>query len=152
MIDAPRKTRSLPPETGDASRKATNDVLIVNRDYDTRAIFATALRSAGYSVRELAEPDKVVTAARGCAIVVTDFPTTTESGKTVASLLRSDPRTRNVTILNATTHVCGEELDEADLAGVDATLILPAHPDRLIECVRRLLEKGGPAAAPPCER
>lgn len=151
MIDAPRTTRNRPPETGDASRNAGNDVLIVSTDYDTRSIFATALRRAGYSVRELADPDQVVGAARGCAIVVTDFPTQTGSGKTVTSLLRSDPLTRNLTILNATTHVFGDELAAADVAGVDATLILPAYPDRLVECVRRLLEEGGPASATPCE-
>jgi CheY-like chemotaxis protein len=123
-------------------------VLIVSTDYDTRSIFGTALRRAGYTVRELADPDQVVVAARGCAIVVTDFPTQTGSGKTVTSLLRSDPLTRKVTILNATTHVFGDELAEANFAGVDATLILPAYPDRLVECVRRLLEKGGPTSAP----
>ncbi|HKW49044.1 MAG TPA: hypothetical protein VJN70_16450 [Gemmatimonadaceae bacterium] len=148
MVDAPRRVRTQSPGTGDESHNATNDVLIVSRDYDTRSIFAIALRTAGFAVRELADPDQVVAAARGCAIVVTDFPTQTGSGKTVTSLLRSDPLTRNVTILNATTHVSGNELADADVAGVDATLILPDYPDRLVDCVRRLLDKGGPASAP----
>ena len=146
MIRAPRRTRTQARGTGDEPRDEASDVLIVSRDYDTRSIFATALRTAGYTVRELEDPDQVVAAARGCAIVVTDFPTTTESGRTVTSLLRSDSLTRNVTILNATTHVFDDELAEASVAGVDATLILPAYPDRLVECVRRLLAQGEPAS------
>jgi CheY-like chemotaxis protein len=135
----------------DGARTET-PVLIVSRDYDTRTIFATALRRAGYTVRELADPDQVVAAARGCAIVVTDFPTATASGETVTSSLRKDPLTRNVTILNATTHVWADELTEANIAGVDATLILPAFPERLVECVRRLFAADGERPAPPCER
>ena len=115
-------------------------VLIVSRDYDTRSIFGAALRRAGYSVRELADPDQVVAAARGCGIVITDFPTTTDSGKTVTSLLRHDPMTRHIRILNATTHVWADELSEATAAGVDATILLPAFPERVVQCVDRLLK------------
>lgn len=132
------------------SGRASPDVLIVSRDYDTRTIFAAVLRNAGFAVRELADPDQVVAAARGCAIVITDFPTTTASGNNVTSLLRGDPLTNEVTILNASTHVLDDELAEAHAAGVDATLVLPAFPERLVECVRQLLtKKSGP---PPSER
>jgi CheY-like chemotaxis protein len=116
-------------------------VLIVSRDYDTRTIFAAALRNAGFAVRELGDPDRVVAAARGCALVITDFPTATESGDNVTSLLRGDPSTHHVAILNASTHVFDNELAEAKAAGVDATLLLPTFPERLVECVRELLTK-----------
>jgi CheY-like chemotaxis protein len=151
MIGARRRNRSETAGTADDSTDAKADVLIVSRDYDTRTIFATALRTAGFAVRELADPDHVVAAVRGCAIVITDFPTETGSGRTVTSLLRSDPTTRGVRILNATTHVWGDELTEASAAGVDATLVLPVFPQRLVDCVRRLLENEGRSPSPPCE-
>jgi CheY-like chemotaxis protein len=140
-MDEARTNPARTTERSGSARKAEAAVLIVSRDYDTRSIFAAALRSAGYTVRELADPDDVVAAARGCAIVITDFPTTTASGRTVTSLLRGDPTTRDVTILNATTHAWGDELMQANAAGVDATLVLPAFPERLVDCVRRLLGK-----------
>jgi CheY-like chemotaxis protein len=115
------------------------EILIVSTDYDTRTIFATALRSAGYTVRELADPAQVVSAAEGCALVVTDYPTPAGASGTVTALLRNDPRTYSLKILNATTHAFWDEIAEAEAAGVDATLVLPATPARLIACVGRLL-------------
>jgi CheY-like chemotaxis protein len=122
-------------------------ILIVSTDYDTRAIFATALRREGYRVRELADPTDVVAAARGCALVVTDFPTAANDGATVTSLLRNDPQTRAVKILNATTHAFPEEIDEARAAGVDATVVLPVMPERLVACVQKLLSEPERGAA-----
>jgi CheY-like chemotaxis protein len=85
---------------------------------------------------------RVASAARGCALVITDYPTRTGDGATVTQLLRRDPRTQHIKILNATTHAFWDELDEANAAGVDATLILPAVPGQLVACVRRLLADG----------
>jgi CheY-like chemotaxis protein len=115
------------------------EILIVSVDYDTRTIFATTLRREGYAVRELADPDRVVAAARDCALVITDYPTPTASGRTVTELLRGDPRTREIKILNATTHALWDEISDADMAGVDATLVLPALPERVVSSVQRLL-------------
>jgi CheY-like chemotaxis protein len=114
-------------------------ILIVSTDYDARTIFATALRSRGYTVRELTEPSEIVAAAHDCDLVITDYPTTTESGGTVTELLRADPRTRNIKILNATTHAFLEEIGDAVEAGVDATVVLPALPDEVVARVERLL-------------
>ena len=114
-------------------------ILIVSRDYDTRTIFAIALRRKGYVVRELFEPSEIVAAAHDCDLVITDYPTTTESGATVTELLRAEPRTRSIKILNATTHVFCEEIGNAAEAGVDATLVLPALPDQVVARVESLL-------------
>ena|SRR5689334_8055999 len=118
-------------------------ILIVSTDYDTRSIFATALRQRGYDVRELAEPDRVVDAAGDCDVVITDYPTRTEAGVTVTELLRRDPATRRVRILNATTHAFGFEIREAATAGVDATVVLPAEPKDVVASVQHLLNERG---------
>ncbi len=119
-------------------------ILVVSTDYDTRSIFGTALRSSGYDVCELGDPDQVVDAARDCSLVITDFPTRTDSGMTVTQLLRRDPQTRYIKILNATTHVFAGEIDEAGAAGVDSTIVLPAVPDAVVASVQRLLETRAP--------
>jgi CheY-like chemotaxis protein len=116
-------------------------ILIVSTDYDTRVIFATVLRRDGYDVRELAEPDHVVEAARDCDVAITDYPTCTGVGATVTELLRRDPSTRHVKILNATTHAFWHEIDAATAAGVDETIVLPAAPDAVIATVRQLLDE-----------
>ena len=122
------------------AREGQMKVLIVSTDYDTRTIFATALRRNGHEVRELAEPGHVVDATRECDVVIKNYPTPTEKGATVTQLLRRDPSTRHVKILNATTHAFGHEIDEADAAGVDETVVLPADLDVVIASVEHLLD------------
>jgi len=114
-------------------------ILIVSIDFDTRAIFGTALRHSGFDVRELAEPDAVVAEALDCDVVVTDYPTRLSDGETVIAELRHDPRTAKLKILNATTHVEAERLLEAEKAGADATVVLPAFPGTIVKTVRELL-------------
>jgi hypothetical protein len=57
----------------------------------------------------------------------------------VTARLRNHAHTRDVKILNATTHVYGDEIENAAAAGVNATLVLPATPRELVGCVRKLL-------------
>lgn len=114
-------------------------ILIVSTDYDTRAIFAAVLRRSGYDVRELDDPDRVVDEAHDCAIAITDYPTLTRAGDTVTQLLRRTDETHAIGILNATTHVFPHEIEAATAAGVDATIVLPAHPEQVIAAVRDLL-------------
>jgi CheY-like chemotaxis protein len=99
------------------------------------------LRRRGYDVRELADPDVVVDAARDCDVVITDYPTLTDAGPTVTELLRRDPVTRHVRILNATTHALAHEIDEASAAGVDKTVVLPAEPNTVLASVQHLLDE-----------
>jgi CheY-like chemotaxis protein len=121
-------------------------ILIVSTDYDTRAIFGTVLRRNGSDVRELAEPDHVVEADRDCDVAITDYPPCTGVGATVTELLRRDPSTRHVKILNATTHAFSHEIAAATAAGIDETIVLPAPPDAVMATVRQLLDetRGGP--------
>ena len=116
-------------------------ILIVSTNYDTRNIFATALRNNGYDVRELDDPDRVIDVAHDCDAVITDFPTATDAGPTVTHQLRHDPRTKHMKILNATTHAFWDEIDQAIAAGVDATVVLPASPDEIVASVQRLLRR-----------
>lgn len=114
-------------------------ILIVNRDYDMRTILATMLRSQGYDVRELGDPDCAVEEAQDCDIAIIDHPTPTRTGDTVTRLLRRSSRSRRIKILNATTRAFAVEIQEAIAAGVDATVVLPASLGEVVAAVRGLL-------------
>ncbi|MFJ3087179.1 response regulator [Streptomyces sp. NPDC086838] len=66
-------------------------------------------------------------------------------GLQTASRLRSDPRTGHLplAIVSACTPY---EVDSGVAAGVDAFLAKPFEPSELVRLVRRLLERGRPAA------
>jgi len=118
------------------------DILIIIKDFDTRTIFTALLRSLGYRVHELEEVDDVVSAASGCALVITEYPTMMPGGRTITETLRQDVRTRDIKILNTTTRAYSGDLERALLAGVDATLVLPAYPARVAEVVHQLISAG----------
>ncbi|WP_330453861.1 MULTISPECIES: response regulator [unclassified Streptomyces] len=66
-------------------------------------------------------------------------------GLQTASRLRSDPRTGHLplAIVSACTPY---EVDSGVAAGVDAFLAKPFEPSELVRLVRRLMERGRPAA------
>ena len=121
-------------------------ILVASADADVRIIVATLLAHAGFAARPLEQPDRAVDAALErrdgcgpCALVVTDFPTYASSGRTITELLREDPRTAVLPILNATTHAFPTDLERAAAAGVNASLVLPASGERIVAEVEGLL-------------
>ena len=114
-------------------------ILIVNPDPDTQNIFATALEHAGYRVSTIADPASVVDEAGDCALVITDFPVRGQSGFSITHMLRANPATALLPILNATTHALPAEIQVAHEAGVTLTIVLPADVHAIVDGVRRLL-------------
>jgi CheY-like chemotaxis protein len=130
---------------GDQERR-TSDVLVVSPDEDARRIFALALEHGGYRVRVLAEPDAALATVleQRPALVITNFPLPVAGGRTMTEVLRADPRTRTVPILNVMSHVTDRELASARAAGIDVSLPMPVELRTLIDAVRRLLaERSG---------
>jgi CheY-like chemotaxis protein len=117
----------------------TPRILVASQDPDTQEIFSAVLQHAGYAVLTLDDPLRLVHAAEGCCLVITNFPTEARDGYTVTRLLRADRRTRTVPILNATTHAMPEEIAAARVAGVSETILLPAPLHELVERVGRLV-------------
>lgn len=112
-------------------------------DEDALAIFGTALRHAGFGVREVQDPAAALDVAERelPALVVTNFPL--DAGDvTVTDLLRRNDRTAGVPILNVTSHVMPEELARARNAGVTASVPMPVDLTQLVAEVRRLLGAG----------
>ena len=114
-------------------------ILVASRDVDTQEIFCAMLRHAGYAVHALQDPDGVVEEARGCALVITDHPVVARHARTVTRMLREDPGTAGVPILNATTHVLPEELAAAQDAGVSESIVLPMRLDVIVDKVHAMV-------------
>ena len=117
-------------------------VLLVGLDRDATEIFATILTHAGFSVQALDEPQRVVEVAITTRprLVVTNFPVFATPGVTVTQLLRADPRTSEVPILNTATHVLPHDLAAAAEAGVTMSLSLPAPLSNVVAEARRLID------------
>ena len=117
-------------------------VLLVSRDEDILTIFGAALRKAGFGVRELREPAAVLDSVKAerPSLVVTNFPTRAVGELTVTELLRHDPGTASIPILNVTSHVLPEEIDRAAAAGVSASMHMPVALSRFVAEVRRIVD------------
>ena len=114
-------------------------IVIANPDSDARLILQLALEHAGYRVLLSESPEELVALASTCALVITNYPTPVPRGGTVTQLLRADPATADVLILNATTHATPAEIDAARRDGVTETIVLPAELRAIIARVRALV-------------
>jgi CheY-like chemotaxis protein len=117
----------------------TPRILIANRDIDTQEILCAALQHAGYRAHALQDLDDLVEEASGCALVITDHPIVVRHARTVTRMLRENPRTAEVPILNATTHALPDELAAARRAGVSESIVLPVRLDTIVDKVHTMV-------------
>jgi two-component system chemotaxis response regulator CheY len=124
----------------DDTRK-TRQILIVEPDDDTRALFSQALQLAGCDVVEASDGrDALVKAlAEPPSVVITETHLPILDGYALCEVLRRDPATRTVPILIVTRETRRTDLERARAAGADAILAKPAPLDVLLNEVLRLL-------------
>lgn len=149
MSDAHMTDRRIDDARTSDARARDSCVLLVGFDEDSAYIFATALLRAGFSIRVLDEPGRVIeiAVAERARLVVTNFPTYASGRTTVTEMLRGERRTALLPILNVTSHVFAWELEAAAAAGVTMTLWLPTSPADLVAAAHRLTS---PAAGAWC--
>jgi CheY-like chemotaxis protein len=114
-------------------------ILIANRDPDVQEILSVALRHAGYEPHALTEPGRILHEVDGCALVITDYPISVDRSGTITRMLRENPDTARIPILNATTHALPSELANAQNAGVSASIVLPSLIEAILEKVSILI-------------
>jgi two-component system cell cycle response regulator DivK len=117
-------------------------VLIVDRDPDTRQMYAEYLRLAHFDVDEAEEGRealaKALTDPHDVIIMDTRLPGI--DGYKLLQILRRDPGTLTVPIIVVTGEGASSAIDRAWEAGANAVLVKPAMPDAVLAEVRRLLE------------
>ena len=137
-------------ERGDAvaSSFPPTVVLIADPDAETRALYRDAFMRAGCDVVEATDGRDALAKALPSppSLVVTELTLPFVNGYALCDILRHDPLTAGVPILVVTGAHAAER---AGGIGVDALLLKPAAPDRLVHEARRLLATPRAASASP---
>jgi len=115
-------------------------VLLVDRDDDTREMYAEYLTNAAITIQQAADGlDALAQAtAHPPDLVVTETRLPGIDGYELCTLLRSDPRTHSIPIVVVTGDGYQVDVSHAQAAGADIVLIKPCLPEVLLEEMRRL--------------
>ena len=116
--------------------------LIVDRDDDTRAMYAEYLRFAHYAIEEAADGREGLAKAiaRQPNIIVTETRLPGIDGFALCRLLREDVLTRTIPILVVTGDGYAADTQRARDAGATQVLVKPCLPEVLLQEIHRLLE------------
>jgi CheY-like chemotaxis protein len=116
-------------------------VLLVDDDENSRIIYSTALRHAGYRVLTACDGEEGLDVARAShpQLVLMDVAMPKLDGRSAVMVLKADPAFRNVPTVALTARASW--IDETDLlkAGFDEVLLKPIAPNRVLACVKRRL-------------
>ncbi len=120
-------------------------VLLVEDDEDSRAIYGTVLRHAGYFVLEALDGAAGVEAVQRHRpdLVVMDAGLPGVDGWDATARIKADPATAQVLVLVLTVHGQAEDQARAEAAGCDAFVLKPTDPRGLADTVARLIAERG---------
>jgi DNA-binding response OmpR family regulator len=118
--------------------------LLVDRDVDTRGMYAEYMRRAAWEVEEAVDgPEALAKAiARLPEVVVTETRLAGISGYDLCRLLRRDSATHEIPVVVVTAAVHKNDVTRAEEAGADAVLIKPCPPEDVLAAVRGLVAHG----------
>lgn len=122
----------------------TKTVLVVSYDREYHDLFATALSLAGYGVMRTTDGQDAlgIVLARRPNLVILQYPVTV-GATTLTASIRGTPEVSHTRILNITPRNVPETLAHALVEGVDANLVMPVPPARLIAEVKSLIGAPG---------
>lgn len=119
--------------------------LLVDRDRDSRQIYAECLRHAAYDVEQAEDGREALAKAisqRPHVIVIeTQLPGI--DGYRLCELLRADASTKGTPIIVVTGDAYPPDRLRAERSGADVVLTKPCLPDRLLAEIHRCLESSG---------
>jgi DNA-binding response OmpR family regulator len=120
-------------------------VLLVDAHDDSRSIYTTILRHAGFVVHATACPDEGLSTARLTPPDVIVLALTPPRSRAVDLVrgFRGDPATARVPLLALSSIPTAEERDRLLAEGLTSYLHKPCTPLALLAEVRRLLEMNG---------
>ncbi len=116
-------------------------ILIAEDNEDNRLIASTILRHVGYRVAEATTGSQALEMARDLlpALVLMDVGMPDIDGWTATRALKSDSRTRGITVIAFTAHALSGDKETALQAGCDGYLAKPIEPRKLAEEVGKAL-------------
>ena len=117
--------------------------LLIDRDADTRQMYAEFLRATSCEIEEAEDGREGLVKAltRHPDIIVTETRLAGINGFELCRLLRLDSVTHDIPIVVVTGDAFDADVKRAQAAGADAVLIKPCLPDALASEIRRALEQ-----------
>ena len=117
--------------------------LLVDRDADTRQMYAEFLRMSAFQTDEAEDGREALAKAisRCPSVIVTETRLPGMSGLELCRVLRSDALTRAIPIIVVTADGLETNVRLAEAAGADAVLVKPCMPDQLVDHIRQLLSQ-----------
>lgn len=123
------------------SRHDSMLALLVDRDDDTRGMYAEFLRAASWTVEQAADGREALAKAISLRprVVITETRLPGINGFDLCGILRQDSITSEIPILVVTADAYPSDLERAHASGADVVLVKPCLPDRLGAEIRRVL-------------
>jgi two-component system, sensor histidine kinase len=115
-------------------------ILVADEDADTRIILRTVLERHDYSIVDAGTADAAAAEARRVSfdLVILNYPMVCGNGESLVHRLRSTRETHDVPILNLTSRVVPQFLEEAAREGVTVTLAKPIDVEDVLSLVTQL--------------
>lgn len=116
--------------------------LIVDRDQDTRQMYAEYLKLGHWLVEEASDGREALAKAitRRPDVIVTETHLPGIDGITLCGLLRRDVATSAIPVVFVTGDAHSADIERATAAGGDLVLTKPCLPEHLLEELRRVLD------------
>jgi twitching motility two-component system response regulator PilH len=124
-----------------AHQPAVQRALLVDRDADTRRMYAEYLAFGAWSVDEASDGREALAKAIAGRpdIIVTESRLPGINGFDLCSILKRDSTTRAIPIVMVTGDAFAADLQRAQSSGADAILVKPCLPETLANEIQRLL-------------
>ena len=118
-----------------------HNVLVADDDVDTRIILRAVLERVGFSVLEATTADEAIAHAQRAPVdlIIVNYPMPDTDGVTIARRLRSLPAVTRVPILNLTSRVVPQYVEQAAAEGVNLTIPKPIDIEDFIRIVHRFV-------------
>ena len=116
--------------------------LLVDRDADTRQLYADFLRTVQCETDQAADGREALAKAisRHPDVIVAEIRLPGISGYDLCRLIRDDPGTRDIPFLFVTASAFEQDVKRANAAGADAVLVKPCLPEQLAAAIKLALE------------
>ena len=122
---------------------AEKTVLLVEDDRDSREIYGSVLRHAGYLVMEATHGEEGIMLAQRHRpdVIVMDLGLPHVDGWTATAAIKKDPGTSHIPVIAITVHVQDFYRGRAQAVGCDSFLDKPCTPTRLVGEITRILHE-----------
>src|SRR5258706_4300735 len=133
-------TQAMDNNPAPAHAESPAVALLVDRDADTRAMYAECLRGSHYDVDAAEDGREALAKALDTHpdVVVTETRLPGMDGFALCTLLRQDAATSDIPVVFVTADAFEDDVRRARAAGAESVLIKPCLPEELLGEVRRL--------------